>query len=253
MKSPIKESLNNFKCSAFLKTLIPRGSIVNSFLFFDGGVEFNLTESDRFVVAHTTKYVIYEFWKCALENPKKITEISKFLFPIEDQDSFHILQENWPKYKDPYARSALFFLLNRCSESGFISAGKFTPTNYNPIALSYLNNFQVKNFHIKLNKVDNFIEGIENARKSDYLLLPVGKFSYNFFEDGKSRGFEMTTVDHKKLFESLHQKEEKWIIIYKAHDQLYNLYKDHNITMLNRYGKAVTNPDKAEEVVIANF
>ena len=149
MKSPIKESLNNFKCSAFLKTLIPRGSIVNSFLFFDGGVEFNLTESDRFVVAHTTKYVIYEFWKCAMENPARIAELSESLYPIGDEKAFHLFQENWPKYQDHYTRSALFFLLNRCSESGWISAGKFDDKNFNPLALSHLKKFSPKNFFLK--------------------------------------------------------------------------------------------------------
>ena len=253
MKSPIKENINNFKCLPLLRKLVPKGSVINSFLFFDGAIEFGLAESDRFVVAHTSQYVIYEFWKCAADDPKKIGDMSKFLFDVNEPNIFHILQENWPKYQDPYVRSALFFLLNRCSESGLISSGKFNSKNYNPIALSHLNNFKINNFHIEWDDTSNFIEGIENARKADYLLLPVGKFSYNFFEHGKNRGFEMTSVNHKKLFETLNQKKDKWVVVYKPHPQLYKLYKDYNITMLNKYGKRTNDKSSCEEVVIANF
>jgi|TARA_Y100000034_G_scaffold106072_1_gene134503 site-specific DNA-adenine methylase len=233
--------------------MIPPKSIINSFLFFDGALEFSLAESNRFVIAHTNKYVIYEFWDCVMKEPKKIGDMSKFLFSATEPNIFYILQENWPKYNDPYLRSAMFFLLNRCSEDGHVSAGNFVPQNYNSFALTRLNNFQVNNFHIKWDKAEDFLKGIENERKADFTLLPVGKFSYNFFEHGKSRGFEMTGVHHKKLLEFLRAREDKWIVVYKAHAQLYKLYKDYNITMLNKYGKTITDRGECEEVVIANF
>jgi len=253
MKSPIRENINNFKCLSFLKELIPQKSVINSFLFFDGALEFSLAENNRFVVAHTNKYVIYEFWDYVLKAPKQIGAISKFLFTSIEQNSFHLFQENWPNYQDPHTRSALFFLLNRCSRDGYISAGNFIPSGFNHIALSRLNNFQINNFHIKWDEADHFLEGINNASKADFTLLPVGKFSHNFFEHGKSHGFEMTPVNHKKLFHFLNQKEDKWIAIYKNHAQLYKLYKDYNITMLNKYGKTITDRGECEEVVIANF
>jgi len=253
MKSPIRENINNFKCLSLLRELIPPGSTVNSFLFFDGNLEFGLAESNRFVIAYTNRYVIYEFWKCVLSEPKKVADMSKFLFSSTEQNIFYIFQENWPTYKDPYLRSAIFFLLNRCSENGQISAGNFNPQNYNPVALSHLNKFQINNFHIEWDEEEDFIEGVKNAPQADYLLLPIGKFSYNFFEHGKSRGFEMTSVNHKELFETLNQKKDKWVVVYKSHSQLYKLYKDYNITMLNKYGKITTDKSICEEVVIANF
>ena len=109
MKSPIKENINNFKALSVLKDTIPKGSVVDSFLFFSGEVELNLAESERFVIAHTNKYVIYEFWKCAMEDPVRIAEISEFIYPIGDEKLFHVFQEDWPKYKDHFTRSALFF------------------------------------------------------------------------------------------------------------------------------------------------
>ena len=53
MKSPIKDSVNQFKCTTFLKKLIPQESVVHSFLFYAGELEFALGESKRFVYART--------------------------------------------------------------------------------------------------------------------------------------------------------------------------------------------------------
>jgi len=253
MKSPIRENTNNFKCLPHLRKLIPAGSVVNSFLFYDGSLEINLADQRRFVIGHTTQYVIYEFWDCALANPQRIASIAKELNNLRDPSIFYMLQENWPKYKDPYVRSALFFILNRCSDTGDISAGKFNAQTYNPIALSHLNKFKLPTLHVQLDQTENFIEGIKNVKDTDYLLLPVGKFSYNFFEHGKNRGFEMTTVDHKKLSEALREITDKWVTVYKNHHELYKLYKDYNVTMLNKHGKITTDKNACEEVVIANF
>jgi|TARA_Y100000034_G_scaffold106684_1_gene135570 site-specific DNA-adenine methylase len=253
MKSPIKESVNNFKCLPVLRDLIPPRSVVNSFLFFDGNIEFSLADSNRFVIGHTTQYVIYEFWDCVIKDPERVGKMSNFLFSEIESNMFHIFQETWPKHKDPYLRSAIFFLLNRCSENGTISSGKFVPRNYNPLSVAKLNKFKINNFHLVWDGSEDFLEGINNAPKADFTLLPVGKFSYNFFEHGKNRGFEMTSIDHKKLFKTLTQKKDKWVVIYKSHSHLYKLYKDYNITLVNKYGKIITDKSSCEEVVIANF
>lgn len=252
MKSPIKEN-NEFKCLAELKRMIPKGSVINSFLLFSGNLEFNLAEGERFVIAHTHKHVIYEFWECALQNPKRIAEMSRFLFPIEGPDTFHILQENWPKYPDPFARSALFFLLNRCSDSGWISAGKLDQKNFNPIALSHLNKFNPSNFYVTWDEEEDLIENIKNAKPTDFLLVPVGKFSHNFFEHGKNKGYEMSTVHHKNLCEFLKENTTKWVVAYKYHSELFKLYKDYNISMINKFGHVTTDTQQCEEMLIANF
>ena len=254
MKSPIKENINNFKCLSVLKELIPKGSVVNSFLFFSGNLELNLAESERFVIAHTNKYVIYEFWKCALEDPCRIADLSETLFPVGDEKMFHILQERWPEYKDHFTRSALFFLLNRCSDSGWISAGHLEDKNFNPLAFSYLKKFSPKNFFLVLDDAKDLNETIEkNNQEGDFLFFPIGKFNYNFFEHGKSKGYEMTTIYHKRLYEALQNIEDKWIVLYKNHPGVHKLYQDYNIIMLNKYGRTTKEKDSCEEVVIANF
>ena len=118
MRSPIKNYKKQTNSLSAIKQLIPKGSIVESHLFYDGSTEFNLAESERFVIANTNKYVVYEFWSCAMEDPKRIASIAEYMFPVLNEQTFDILQKEWANYKDPYMRSALFFLLNRCSSLG---------------------------------------------------------------------------------------------------------------------------------------
>jgi len=252
MKSPIKES-NKFRATAELKQMIPRGAVVDSFLFFGGHVEFSLASAERFVVAHTHKYVVYEFWHCALKDAPRIANISKSLFPIDDPNTFYILQENWPKYADPYMRSAIFFLLNRCSDSGEISAGHLSQQNFNPLALSQLTNFNPNNFYITLDRQEDLIINIQQATRGEYLFLPVGSFNYNLFEQGKNKGYEMSTVHHTKLYKTLEETHKKWILLYYPHPQLEKLYGRYNIKMINKYGQITANREECEEVLIANF
>lgn len=135
MKSPLRVPSREFKCLSLLKKLIPLESVVHSFLMFDGGLELALSHDGRYVVGHTNKYVIHEFWRCVQADPDRIATVAEYFQPIEDENVFYLLQENWPKYHDPYIRAALFLLLNRYSENGQISYGKFTPERYRPTDL----------------------------------------------------------------------------------------------------------------------
>lgn len=144
MRSPIKNLKKTTNSLSAVKQIIPKGSIIESHLFYDGSLEFNLAEDDRFVVANASKYVVYEFWACAIENPKRIAEIANHLFSSLSEQTFDILQKDWARYKDPYVRSAFFFLLNRCSALGMITHGEFDTKNYNPFATNDLRQFAPK-------------------------------------------------------------------------------------------------------------
>jgi hypothetical protein len=255
MKSPVKDTTKNFKCTGLLKKIIPAGSVVNSFLFYDGQLELDLASDRRFICAHTNRYVVYEFWKCLLENPQRVHDIvMNNGLKFDDENMFYLLQKSWPQYKDPYLRAALFFILNRCSTHGLISSGKLDMQNFHPLALSYLRNFKIDNFHLNLQTDTDTLDSIESSTPGDFLLLPIGQFNYNLFEGGKSRGLETTVVHHQKIANQLHQMaDQKWIIIYKNHPEIHKLYKGHNIQCLNKHGLQAINDEDSTEVIIANF
>ena len=124
IQSPLKNPNSPKKCLNQLLSLIPAGSIVDTFLLFSGDVEINLAEYDRFVIAHTNKYAIYEFWWSMGSDPSRM-----YRAITSDRFKFHpkmyeIMQRRWVEFKDPIIRSSIFFTLNQMSNTGLISSGK---------------------------------------------------------------------------------------------------------------------------------
>jgi len=144
-------------------------------------------------------------------------------------------------------------LLNRHSDSGRVSSGKMVPEGFNSFSTLQLRRFNVKNLNLVLDKHSKFFDGIGDISETDLLLFPVGKFSYNLFEEGKSKGIEETTVDHKNLFNKLKNQDHRWVVLYKKHPAVFEMYKEFNVRMVDQYGRLTDKEAKCEELVIANF
>ena len=253
MRTPIKDLRYTTKSLSQLKKIIPPESYVETFLLFSGNIEINLAEANRHVTAHTTKLVIYDFWKSMIEAPEFVADIAAHLYPFEDEKLFNVFQEKYHQNKDPHVRAALFFLLNRCSSDGMISHGKLESKNYNPVALSYIKRFNPVNFGVKYDEQDDFMTTLSGTKDADYIFLPVGKFSFNFLEEGINRGPEETTVYHKDLKRTVDAISTKTILNYQFHPEVLKLYKDYTIVMLDKYGRKTTNRETAKELLVANF
>jgi hypothetical protein len=251
MRSPIKNYKKQTNSLSAIKQLIPKGSIVESHLFYDGSTEFNLAESGRFVIANANKYVVYEFWSCAMEDPKRIASIAEYMFPVLNEQTFDILQKEWANYKDPYMRSALFFLLNRCSSLGMITHGELNVKNYNPFALSDLRKFKVENFYLAGAHNKKLEESVGTSNSSTHIFVHAGKFSFNFFEHGKTESLEQLKFNHNKLLQCLSTSEKGVVIVYDFHPRL-KTYKEHfDIMYLDESGKQ-TNQANAKEIILHN-
>tara|TARA_B100000085_G_C18558787_1_gene518705 strand:+ start:1447 stop:2211 length:765 start_codon:yes stop_codon:yes gene_type:complete len=254
MKSPLKIPSKQFKALSVLKSIVPKNSYVHSFLFFNGDIELSLAIDDRFVVAHTNCYVIYEFWKCLEIDPARVANVVEHFSPIESKNIFHLLQDNWYKYADPFVRSGLFFLLNRYSDDGYISRGELSDEKFNPLATVSLQKMNFSNLFFKFDEDENFLTGIKQINDNcDYIFMPVGEFSLNFFEDGKSLGQEDTKVIHRKIKEEMARKENKIILLYRYTKAVKKFYRDYKKLYIDKWGKQTTNEEKASEVLIVNF
>jgi site-specific DNA-adenine methylase len=251
MLTPIKNLKKTTNSLTKVKDLIPRGSIIETHLFYDGALEFALAEDERFVIANTNKYVIYEFWTCAMQDPKRIANIAEHMFPILNEQTFDILQKEWAHYKDPFMRSALFFLLNRCSSLGMITHGEFNIQNYNPFAVSALRKFNPENFHIisaHKKKLENCVGKIKS---STHVFIHAGKFSFNFFEHGKTESLEELNFNHDKLLDALPTTGKKSVVVYNYHPRLKMHNKNYNLIYLDSSGRE-TNESNAKEVILHN-
>ena len=253
MKSPIKDLRFQPKSLRVLKELIPEDSYVDTYLLYSAELELNLAESGRYLVSHTNSYVIYDFWRALFHSPEIIVQMVDHFWPIEDDKLFEVYQTRFRTFTDHLMRAALFFILNRCSSEGMIQSGLFDRDNFNPLAVSYIRRFKKVNFDVVWDSNDDFIQTVSDDTDADYLYFPIGKFSYNFLDEGINRGFEQTRIQHSKLFNKLNTFDKKVIVDYIYHPHLLNLYKDWPTKIfLNEYGQRVER-DMAKEVLIANY
>ena len=84
-------------------------------------------------------------------------------------------------------------------------------------------------------------------------MIGAGKFSYNLFEEGKSRTHERHEIDHKKIRQFLRDEEKKTFLIYEMHNALLQFYDNFNIICIDSRGNPVKEKDKATGAIIANF
>tara|TARA_R100001591_G_scaffold80161_1_gene87336 strand:- start:926 stop:1690 length:765 start_codon:yes stop_codon:yes gene_type:complete len=254
MISPLKSPITNNKCLASLKKIIPEGSIVHSFLLYDGCLEVKLADADRFVVAHTNKYVNYEFWQCLMADPERLSVIADHFSPIESENIFDILQKEWLKYPDPFIRSGMYYLLNQSSDLNYITSGKLAQDINLTRSIYDMKKFSCPNLHVQLDEEDNFINSILNINdKCDYVFLPIGNYSLNFLEQGQSVGFEQTRVIHKEIKNLLSSSDKKIILLYKFSKSAVNYYKDHSMYIIDKWGRNTESTKFAKEILIANF
>ena len=252
MRTPIKDLRHVSKALPVLKTLIPPESKVETFLLFSGDLEINLAEAERYVTAHTTEIRVYDFWMTMFEDPGSITDYVKFYYPFPDQDVFNVFQKTFNQQKNPSARAALFFLLNRCSDLGTISSGNFEQSNFNPLALSYIKRFKKNNFDVKLDK--DLIEALNFDMEADFVFIPAGKFNYSFFQEGMNTGDEQTRFDHEDLRDTVSNLKIPTIVLYSYHPKILEIYKDFDTKILiDKYGKITKDRKMSKEVLIANF
>ena len=135
-----------------------------------------------------------------------------------------------------------------------IQKGVFDPKNFNPVALTYIKRFEPENFNIAWDKEEDFVNSITSDTDADYLYFPVGRYSYNFFDEGISRGFEETLVNHSKLCEKIKTLDKRVVLDYIYHPRLLKLYKDlPTKIMLDQHGRVTNSTQDAKELIIANY
>ena len=243
MRSPIKNLKNQTNCHKTLCELIPKGKVIDFYPMYSGEIPFKLSEKDRFVIGHTPSAVVYEFWVCALQEPDRIAEIAEAFYPNLNENTFDILKKNWYSYKDPFVRSALFFLLNRCSDLGMITHGNLDEKNYNAFALRDLKNFKIENFHLNYLRHNNF-EKVNN----NICLFNMGKFRNSFLENEQILGEEEVEIKQKELLKL--GTDRKSIFIFNYHASLMKLNSYEKI-LLDTYGR-ITTEQHAKEIILHN-
>ena len=242
--SPLK-SPDGFVCASYLKELINPAKPIRAFLPFSCEVELALLADSRDVIINTNNYVIYEFWSCFRTDPVRISDQAQALHSRTIPGMIKTYQKDWPGVRDPYLRSAIFFLLNRYSESGTLSYGTTSMGNYSPMCLNNLRRCDESVTQIKIvyRKTEDYLEGIDECPSGGIALLMAGKFN----------GHETYNINHRNLKKRLLASEKDFVLVYKAHHSLLHLYKGYTIILLNKFGKVTNNIGIAEEMIITTL
>jgi len=245
MRSPIKNLKNKTNSFSTLKTLIPKGSVVQTYPFYDGALEFSLAETDRYAIGCTKSIVVHEFWTYAMKDSKKISLIADKMFPVVNENTFDILKTNWYSYKDPFVRSALFYLLNRCSSIGMITHGELDTKNYNPISLNELKTFKIGNFHSVFLQQHEEYQTLSN---SDFNLFSGGNYFYDVLSTEQVVGLEESPFQHTKMLKKF--VHSPTIFVYNYHPRLGKM-KNWDKIFLDQYGRTTTEQN-AKEIILHN-
>ena len=251
MKSPIKDTKYKNLSVSHVKKIIPKGESLNTFGIFSGDLEISLSLYDINVNAHTNKPIIYQFWRCLFDNKERLCSIlTDKAFKFRGVTEFNLIQDRLPMYKDSYLRSSMFFMLNRCSETGQVSCGKFNTDGYNALSLKYLRAFS-KPDKFNVHFYENSDDKIED---SNFVLFHSLEFSYNLTNIGSSESYDRYNFNNKKLKNFLsNEKQKKVILIYNNHPGLHQFYKNFNLILINKYGLLTNNKHNCEEVIVTNF
>lgn len=256
MKSPLVLKSRQFKSLPVLKELIPPDSVVHSFLMYDGVLETYLADAGRYVVGHTNKYAIYEFWTCLAQNPTHLQAVIKHFDNIEEKNIFYLLQETLPEYSDPFVRSAIFFLLCKFSASGRASSGAFDRESYNPLAVPKLSHMPFGRLMVQFNKDKDFVQSIDQLKvRCDYVVIPGESFSHDLLNHaGDDRAqYDETLINHQAIKDHLATTERKTAILYHFTPYLLKFYQGHKFYFINQWGRSTEDKESAVEAIIANF
>ena len=251
MRSPIKDLRFKNHSLAPLKSLIEKGSTVNTYGLFSGNVEISLSLADVKVNALTDKPIIYQFWYCLFENSDRLYNIlTHESFKFRGVGEYSLLQEGLPRYKDSYYRSSLFFMLNRCSVTGQVASGQFNPDNYTPVALNHLRTFE------KPPLFDIFYQHDSQLKlpEADYTLFHSLNFSYNLTSIGSPQSYDSYNFNNRKLRNLLSDETSgRVVMIYNKHPGLFKFYKDRSLLMVDKYGRQTQDKKDCEEIIVTNF
>jgi len=253
MKSPIKDRRFKNLFVSHAKNLIPTSARVHSYGLFAGTSELSLSHQ-RHVSAFTSRPMIFHFWHCLMEDPEYLYSIlTDKSFKFYGAGELEVLRDRLLTYTDPYYRSALFFLLNRCSATGQVSCGKFDLSQYTVLALNHLRSFKKPdNFHPQ-QEVDFVEHARQSATECDFVLFPTLQFSYNLFDYGKSTSYDTQRHDHAELRDFLGNEFQKTLLVYKSHGALKKFYKDFNLHLIDRFGNLSNDIQNCEEIIVTNF
>lgn len=245
---------NNFVSANFLKSNIDKDMKINSFAFNSGHLELELLQSGHNITVYSNEYYIYEFWRCMINSPHHLLNKIKFMHDSVPMSLMLDHKNNWKRtIKEPYARAAIFYLLNRYSENGSFTRTRIAKENLSFLNLRVFENCidDLNNIELVYDENDCFTNSFAHFSKDQILMVPAGRYEENLFKHKRVKTADSHDIDHMELKNLILNERQKIILIYKHNKFIENLY-DHKI-YIDKFGRRVDKLETAEDVIITNF
>jgi len=254
MRTPLQCKYESSICVNEIINLIEPNATISTYAFYSGQLEFRLADYGHKITAYTTNPYVYEFWEEAISKPEELyTLVTTGDFKFKGPAAFSALQKSWTR-SEGTMRAALFYVLNRCSETGYISSGPLNLKGLNLFSHNYLRCLDLPaNLELVCDDKLSLRQQMRECDGSDYVVAHLGRFSYNLFEKSRLRGPEETPVNHQEIRELLLSEERKYMMIYKYHTRLFDFFKELNMIFVDGNGHMCATIDKCEEVIVTNF
>lgn len=207
--------------------LIPENTTKMIAPFFGGGsIELACASIKNIEVEGYDIFIpLVNFWKCLLDNPKKLGKIIRKYHPLSKK-RFYELQKEIMITTNQWDQAAIFFVLNRASFSGSTLSGGMSPSHprFNIESIERLESFTSNKLKNKL-----FVEAkdFSDVIKSDDSTLlycdPPYLIKNKLYGD---KGNAHKNFDHKKLFDLL-ENRKNWILSYNNCPEIREMYKNY--------------------------
>mgnify|MGYP003136739447 FL=1 len=252
MKTPLRK-LNNRagSFSKVVKHLADEPTTIHFPFFVNGGLELSLCAVENKIVGHTNHWCVYDFWQCLKDDPRRLADNIQFIVGYEhfEERFYYHMQEHFQENVDVFVRSAQFYALNMCNESGQIYSGKFIGTKYiNEMSLFNMKNLELHNLQLNMHETEKPIDIIDKINSDEQIIITPPKFSYRLLPGAQVDTLAAPNIDHTRLHEKL-QEKNKWIMVCNYHNRLSDIYNNFHIEYYDQNWRP-TNKSTAKEMLI---
>ena len=162
-----------------------------------------------------------------------------------------MLQENWPKYSDPFVRAGLFVLLNRYSDTGLVSSGEMSAENYSPtVTVNLKKAIPPQNLFLMLDQDTDFLNALDKIdTRCDYLILPLGDYKMSLLLQSDKVTHEDTVIDHERIFDFFSNTKNKTYLIYNYSTTVEKKYSGYRQYIVDKWGRLTESKTFAKEMI----
>ena len=244
---------HKFVCSDFLKKTLDQNQKIVSFAFSAGTLEIDLHLHGYDLLACSNRPYIMEFWDHLQKSPTGLLTTIRYLHDKVKTAQLTYYRDNWTTIFDrPHQRAAMFYLLNRYSDSGLFSRTAITKHNFSPLNLSMFQHHAdiAKNLKLGFDPNNDFCDSFQHLDKNSILLIPIGEYKKRLLIKN-TKSPEAYNFNHQQIKDYLLMQEQKVMLIYKYNKHTDNFYD--NKIYINKYGDVTENPELAEDLIVSNF